>query len=530
MFMDHDAEEHYAARVAEVYRGNPNLGGVFLEPKNVPYLLPPLGEIITAWTGKIFFLDVDGALLLGKFLFPFLLSLFVYAFAFSVSRARLTALIAVVYVLLGGAYLSDFGLMRDLLFGHIHAGSFTFFSRPVNPQLSDLFLFAALYFLYQDFFVRERPRVWVVGIVGVLTGASLYMSPYTFSFMGGVLGGIFLWFAFARAWPKVVGAALAVAATVVALIPFIYNYALLHQAPQYPLLAQRLGFVSNHTPVLGIWLTVLLVAVVLWPHMYQKARVFFFGMVVVLWLVINQHVLTGIYMQPGHFHWYITKPLVGLVAALYVGWLLSRIQNVRLKTGVALLAVFSLLYTSPLFHVPFYAAGASAKTITTETYAPVVKTLQQLPVGGVWADSDMSLYIPIYTADTVPNNLYAIYYLNDEWKFEYVTFMRYRLMGTTPANVSEVFTKDRAAISDRLYSLYYPALVGSAAAIPDTILADLAKKYTMFYKKSYAEVFSELGVRYVVAPKEAKAQYDAISGLTLIQTPGGYLIYAVKNE
>jgi len=50
-----DAESHYLARINEIYDGHFSLSNVFLPYKDQSYLIPPLGEIIIAFLGNIFF-------------------------------------------------------------------------------------------------------------------------------------------------------------------------------------------------------------------------------------------------------------------------------------------------------------------------------------------------------------------------------------------------------------------------------------------------------------------------------------------
>ena len=46
VMMGTDGEEHYLARMAEVYDGHAGVGNVFLPDKNLPYFAPAGGEIL----------------------------------------------------------------------------------------------------------------------------------------------------------------------------------------------------------------------------------------------------------------------------------------------------------------------------------------------------------------------------------------------------------------------------------------------------------------------------------------------------
>jgi hypothetical protein len=79
--MGQDAEEHYIARVNEIYKGDLQLGNTFLPDKDKPYLQPAVGESIQAGLGKILFLDAPRGIIAAKFIFPFLCTLALYYLA-----------------------------------------------------------------------------------------------------------------------------------------------------------------------------------------------------------------------------------------------------------------------------------------------------------------------------------------------------------------------------------------------------------------------------------------------------------------
>jgi putative flippase GtrA len=531
--MGQDAEEHYSARTAEVYDGHPELGNVFLPGKDKPYVEPPVGEMVVAGVGKLFSLSsAPDAIVFSKFFFPLLIALCVYALIYSVSRSRMAALIGMVFVMIGGEYISGVSQLLSLLHEHIGSGSFTIFSRPVNPEVSSLMMFIALLIFYRGWFVRNVPRWWEVVSVGVLTGLSLYISPYVFSFLSGVFAISCIWFWIHGHHSTARRVIYAGVSALAALVPFIYNYILLHKSPYYAATEMRIGLVSNHHFIFSIWLALLLAAsIFLWPRAYKSSRAFFIIMISVLWIVTDQHVLTGLYLQPSHFHWYITKPLVAIVGALYIAaGIRYFIKNQHARYAVAALSTLPLLYLSPLLHVSYYKAHPDQTAIASQAYAPVLEQLRLLPAEQtVWASPDMSLYIPIYTSDNAPNNSYAVYYLNPENIFEDSMFLNYRLEGNSPDTILNTFIKNRVQVSEYLYGLYYRDSTGSSASIPDSELARLAQNYRTFFARSYADIFKELSITVVVAPVEKRKIYDSIPALHLLKSLDNYAIYTVAN-
>jgi len=532
--MGQDAEEHYIARVNDVLKGNFWLGNTFLADKDKPYLQPPLGEIIQAGVSKLFFVDVIEGILIAKFLFPFLMALAVYALAFVLFKSRIAALLGSASAMLGHLLMSGVSPWLDLLRGMLPIGSYTIYARPINPQISSLIMFVGLLIFYRGFCLRTKPTWWEVGTVGFLTGISLYISPYTFSFMAVMLMLACGWFFITKDYVRALRTLYAGLLGIALLIPFGINYLALHAAQWSTELTARLALVPDHTPIVSIWLVVMFIcAVFLWPKEYKDSRIFFIMSVVALSVLTNQHVLSGMILFPPHYHWYITKPLLGIMLGMYAVFLFDYFfKNRYLKVGVAASIIFVLFYTSPLLHWRWYSEHPDPPVVAAQTYAPALLALNTLPGSQtVWADPGLSTYVPIYTKHSAPNNYaYVVYYLNPPSFYESTLFLEYRLAGIPPEKMFDQLKKDRVRVSERMFGLYYRQTLGDLAAIPDEVLADLAEKYKVFYKRSYADIFSELKIDVVVAPPQEADMYKKIPALHPFAAVEGYNIYTTTNE
>ncbi len=393
--MGHDAEEHYLARMQEVYDGHPLLGNTFLPFKNIPYLSPGLGEDLVAYAGMGVGLSATQINLVAKVVLPLIIFLFIYGLALELSGARLAALFAALTGMLATVVMSG-----DSILGVI-------WGRPINPELSGVFLFGGLWLLYR---MRANATWPAVLLLGVITGASLYLSPYVWSFLGACMG---LWFLY-QFWLKHYSQSLRFfLAGVVALlldIPFVLNSIASHSYPGYAAAAAAQEILHSHAPVVGVWVVVLLV--VSWfskSLLGSEARTFFVLCSVSLAIVLNQQVLTGVYVQPGHFHWYITKPFVGIVLALVLWKLLERFAP-KIQLPVAAVVSIMLVATAVVAQVNFYNRFDSVAT-AAQAYAPLVDYLRSQPKQVVYANPDISQYLPIYTSADTPNNAYAKLYV-----------------------------------------------------------------------------------------------------------------------
>ncbi|HYF12708.1 MAG TPA: hypothetical protein VD928_00175, partial [Candidatus Paceibacterota bacterium] len=257
---------------------------------------------------------------------------------------------------------------------------------------------------------------------------------------------------------------------------------------------------------------------------------FFIISVTVLLLLTNQHVLTGMILHPAHFHWYITKPLLGIMLGIYAAYLLHFLfKNKRyVRIGATAAALFILFYTSPLLHPQWYKENPDPPVVTAQAYAPALRALKDIEnTQNVWADKGFSTYVPIYTKHDASNNpLYTIYYLNPQSFYENTMFLEYRLKGETPQSILETLTKDRVTVSETLFGLYYRQLQGSSEAIPDEILSELAEKYRVFYARPYIDILRDLKITVVVAPTQQQV-YSSIPELHPFVVAGSYTIYTV---
>lgn len=530
--MDQDAEEHYIARVNEVYKGDYTLGNTFLPDKNKPYLQPPLGEIIQAWAGKALFLNAPLGVVAGKFIFSFLCALALYGLAYLLTRSRTASILGSAFAITGFQLMSGLSAWKDLFRGVLAPGSYTIFARPINPEISSLVMFVALAILYRAFFVKQKAHWGEIAGVGVLIGISLYMNPYTFSFMGLLVALMFGWYCIRRDWPHARDSFIVGAIGLLSTIPFFINYHALHAAAGYAELAARQGLVADRHPIVSVWLIIMLVlSLIPWPKAFAKAKFFFLLSTLSLIILTDQNVLTGVTLHPSHYHWYITKPLLGLMLGMYgaciLAWLFKGQRYVHIALACA--ALFVVCYTSPLFHIKWNLAHPAPAAIAVQSYAPALALINQLPPGQVvWADPMLSQYISIYTSADAPNNPYVDYYLNPQEFYQNTLFLGYRLKGETPTTMLDALTRDRGDVSLHLFGLYWRQSKGDLADIPDAELADLAQKYAGFNARSYTDIFRELQITAIVAPIKDRAIYDGIGSLKLFEAAGNYIVYTVR--
>jgi len=113
-------------------------------------------------------------------------------------------------------------------------------------------------------------------------------------------------------------------------------------------------------------------------------------------------------------------------------------------------------------------------------------------------------------------------------------FLYYRLAGVDVNDAWEIFSQDKAKISQSLYGLYYRETTGKYGGIPDEIISELAEKYQKTFTSSTADFLNDTlrkrGVKYLVWDKSNNSEWqlDQYTFLEKVTELGDFAIY-IKN-
>ena len=529
-----DGEESYLARIQEVSDGYPRLGNVFLPEKDQPALILGLGEIISAWIGKSLGLGTAEFNIFAKFLFPFAITLCFYALALGLFSSRFAALLGAAIAMLGYNLTGGLSHILGLLTFETPITEFLLYSRPINPEISSLFLMGVLGLFVWNFLRRSEPSSWMTAALGVGAGLTIYLSIFAWSFLFALFGLYFVWSVAQRSYGRgrhIVGIA---CLGLLASLPFWYNYADLVTHPNYLETALRIGLVEGRAPVVSVWVLIMLgLALFAWPRKHHNSRPFFIIAALALLALSNQQVITGMLLQVSHYHWYITLPLVSLILGMYATAILDMLPVARpYRPPLLIVALLVLLHNAAIVQVNSYVAQYP-RAVMSQSYAPVLDYLRALPAAeSIFTDPNLSLYIPVYTRHDAPNNEYAPLYLGSDDYFITRLLLSYKLAGVHPDRILERMKSERAGIAQRVYIIYYREKFGSYASIPDEILEDMAIRYTDVWRIPYADIFERLGVTAVIWDKGAfpSAPYESISSLTPLADIGErFTLYRVSS-
>ncbi len=529
-----DAEEHYVARMREGTDGHPGLGNTFLGDKDKPYFIPPLGEIVEARLGRLLGFDAAATNIFAKVILPFVAFILAYFLAVALFRSRLAGLLGASIALVGENLTSAPSAWINLLHAVSTSTSFLTYSRAINPELSGPILFGALLLFYKKFFLTSTPRVWDAFALGLLIGLALYISPFVFSFLVVFAVLSCLFFVYRRQYSHMKAIVLSGLVTCFLGLPFIKNFLALHSSPIYSQASLLQGLKFSHLPTsIGLWLVIMIFFILLARRfkIASAATVFFAVSALSLILLLNQQIVTGLSIQSGHYHWYITKPLVGLMLGFIAWWVIQHVTSRRILrqtvSAFILIAIFFNAFLIDLHSYAYQLPGAK----DAERYTPVINFLNTLPEQGVWANEELSKYIPIYTSHEVPNNVQIANYLVPRSFFEDRLYTKYRLRGVSEKTVLDTMESEREAVSSAVYGLYWREQTGSFAGIPESELQRLAAGYQAMATTTLAELFSRMGARIVVydMSHDSLWQHELFSSDEVLFTSGSLQVLRINQ-
>ena len=302
IFMGGLDEGYYLTRIQELRDNHFNMGNPYwLEGKDLPCLRPYLSEIIISSLGQIFGLNSINSVLLGNFVFPFLIFILIYLLVYHLIEKKIIALVASSVVLLANN-LINFQSFWQLLINQETSSVFLSYTRLVSPQIHTLFFFA--FFLFFWLFLKKKKNIYGL-LSAIVFGLSFYVYPYTWTFIFAFIGLMVVIFVFRKEWSEIKKIILI---TLIAFAISIPSFWKLFQAMNHPLyleLSFRTGVIESHAFKLGSIILILLGIFLLFFPRDQKRRYdFSLAFVLTPFIVINQQIITGYLLTSAKYHYH----------------------------------------------------------------------------------------------------------------------------------------------------------------------------------------------------------------------------------
>lgn len=500
--------------------------------------------------GKLLHLSIGTLVISMELVFPAILTLLLYGFVYTLSRSRLLAILAAGAMLLGNELVRQSNVV-DIVNTFLLQGpyrEFLAYSRPVNPQVSSIFLFAAVWVC---FYLLQHPRSKAaVALTGVAVGTLAYIYVYAWAFAFVVLGVVFLYALVSRRFDLMISAGIAVLFSVAVMAPFlIANIPLLIHGGQSGLTQA----ITTHKPIVEkmillplflytcVWLYSWLGRgeglVLRWARMFREKYLFVLLLLGAGLIVSNQQLLTGRVIFQQHFHFYTNIPTFLLAMSLLVGEVLvrfSRVWRVAFVGGVLLV----LVWASSGVQVASYRAHET-EALRNQALAPVWTYLRtSAPKDSVvLSDWYLANRLTVFSPQFVyASGGYDVTFAVPRERLVHDYFVLLALRGVSAENArTYMYQKDnREEIGNVLFvGTYWRDLCGSYACFPDSIIETLLPQYQTFLKTPLLAQLKKYKIDFVLQDstqgQDSQWRLNGVVEKTPLVQSGPYTLYNVRD-
>ncbi|OGE80338.1 MAG: hypothetical protein A2826_02690 [Candidatus Doudnabacteria bacterium RIFCSPHIGHO2_01_FULL_43_23] len=495
-----DSENYYGSRVGEIYDGHLGLGNAHLaEYKVLPYLQPPLPEIVYAGFGKLVGWDRVEAILYGsRVVFPFILTLVIYSFVYSVSKSRLQSLLATAFIILGQNLLLNPMAILDLARGESKIFQALVYSRPVSPQFHSIFFFGYLALFWQWLETRTDKYLWWAA---VLLGFLFYIYFYSWTFIFAFLAVLFLISFFKKDFilrkKLILHAILALAIA----IPYFYNLYQFYQLPQREFLGTLQGLVSGRSFVFSE----LLVAgtVFFFISFWRKFAAqfwFFTALLLAGFIAINQQIITGQELFSPHYHWYINAPLVGIVLVMGFFELLHLQKHKKLAVALVCLGLAGFVFNGYVAQRNTYEKNQKY-FVADQRYATLYDWLNlNTPKDSVVLT--FSPYVgdnlPVYTHNNVFMSVQLMLNNTPEERIKDAYYLRIYFLDVKADEADEFFRGNPSIVADLLGGVANRRKYGCRTCFPESEFGPVIEGYKKFLEQGIEKQLDKYRLDYLV--------------------------------
>lgn len=522
-----DNDHYYLSRIAAAYRGDWKITQASIQgSSDAPYASPPLGENTVAVLAHLFGFTPGKMQLAGYFLFPFVLGLLVYSLAWKVSGSKLVGALAPLGIILGSSIVMDFHQLK-YLFTDPSRLWINPYNRPIHPQVSSIYFFAWLGLFYAYLI---RPNKIKLAAAGALLGLLFYVYPYSWT-VAATLAGLYIVASFLRKnFAQAKALLLMLAGGSVISAGYWWNVWQLGQNSLFELLKQHFVIYSSRE---FLWSTLLFVdflalALFFWRKPKDEKFRFFLLMFLSLAIVINQQLITGIKMFPGHWHWYYIVPFS---IFFFTHALFALLKPVILRRSIGVLAAVFLV-TFGLFAQQAYYDRYKESVISYQRFGPVYEWLGQNVAKGevVVAEDKFSERLPIYTPllHYTWQGADELYLITNE-RIKHGFFVKLYLQGVKDENLDKYIHAGTAELQI-LLSLYYRRYAQACdVCYTQEAIEGLKREYREFLQKDFEAELKQYKINYAVWDPVGQFQnFDQFDFMQQVSEINGLKIYRVN--
>ncbi len=332
-------------------------------------------------------------------------------------------------------------------------------------------------------------------------------------------------------------------------IPFFLATFQSIQMPWYAESARRLGMISTHFPsglfnvfIAGLVLLIFVAAYIKKIINISPVPVLLFSGVLASIIAVNQHIITGKNVEFSS-HYLLGTLFICFFSASYIYSLWYIKQTIVWQKIISIFVWILVIITS----VNGLITVVSAQTISgdlvlySQNYKPIFDWLNKntLPDQVVFADDNLSLFIPIYTSENVFYSPYGIlFFLTDRESLD-------RFIGN---HYFDVFDRDYVIKNQRMiFGGYYINQYGhnlsknnlkeifglaknNYTLLPDNAISTVLDRAKILQKEDFLKILHMYKTDYVIwdTNNDPNWHLDRFEFLTKVYSINGFIIYKIK--
>jgi hypothetical protein len=501
--MAHDAEIHYSARVQEIVDGFWTGNTFYSEPKDQPFLQPPLPEAVPAFLARSLNIEPVIAFTFFSALCAFGLFLTMTGSVSSLTGWRWKSLLSVSALLFVGALLGAPWDLSRYVFGS-GAVDLLRFTRPINPLWTAPWFFGAIWLT--ALWVESRQRRFMLFAAPVLA-VLVYSYVYAWSYLAVSLGLLTLWFTVKKDWKRVFDLCFCGLLVAVLSAPYILSLLSALAHPLYEESAVRVGVIASHEPAVGIWSGIALILLALSHRCWGLRSPCIISLLLGGLIAMNQQVITGSSIVAHHYHWYFFHPIVSMLTmALLLRAAEQSIASARVRSALTAVLLLGAIAFG-IRHQTLAYETASAYWGQKQPMAPALRYIDKHLIAGqvVYAtDNVFNDLVPVYSSADVYTATNANNYLVSLERARDVFFFDLWMQGYTARDVETEFpTTLRSKIGTSLYGIHFREQYGSYDAVTDAIVSENIESFKKFLLLSFDQKLALYPIDIVVFTPES---------------------------
>ncbi len=466
-----------------------------------------------------------------------LLVLILYALAYALSRDKMLSIATALFVIGGYSIIYNKGLFYD---------DFNIYLRSVYPWAASIPLFLYLWCLHRARDEEYGARFAI--LAGAIFGFLFYDYFFAWTFALAFSGVFFLVLLALRRNRYALRVALASSIGMILAIPLLVGFVRYYTSDAGAQLSYFLLSARGHTFVFSLvgTATLLLFVVHWWYYRTDENRPFLLAAILAGWIALNQQIITGRFIQYGHYYWYFIVPL-SIVIGTY---LFTRLLPEKWIPYFSVLLVTLVLLNTTIGQYRSFLVTAGEK-MRDQDYMPLIQKLRALPKASVLTAVNGEAYpelVTIYTDDDLyyhgmaevynvsvgymKDALLLYLYLNTHARKDPIGFVRAELDARTVDEYTGMYEDVEGYYSGTDYYSYHRRLLAGATTIAPVrgkLLSELGARYKeLFAAPNAARVLLvRSGVRYVVWDKRIAPEWDltALSPLRVLATSTDLVLY-----